>query len=414
MEKEIKEIVKKLNEGEKQISFKNNDIDAMLVGKDEDVKILTRESADQIYRVFVEKMSQGAIIIHTDGTVLYSNKQFSDFVNVPLENVMGSYFYKYIPDNCLEKFKRLLSISWKKDIRSEIFITNNTGAPIPVLLSFARLQLNDDLILSIVVSDLTKYRAFEKELQIKNRQLNELNDELKNFAYVASHDLQEPLRTVTNYVGLFNKKYSQTLDEKAGTYLKFVTDATARMQMLISDLLEYSRIGRHDAELKEINCNELLQTVLSDMSLTIKESKAEIRSEKLPIIDGYPTEIKSLFQNLLSNAIKFRKKDIGPVINITVQDKDTEWLFAIKDNGIGIDKIYFDRIFIIFKRLHTSVEYPGTGIGLAQVKKIVELHKGRVWIESELDKGSTFYFSISKNLTAAPATNLITPINPDV
>ena len=156
----------------------------------------------------------------------------------------------------------------------------------------------------------------------------------------------------------------------------------------------YSRVGTNSA-ISEIDCNKLLQEVLKDLNLDIQESGAKINSEKLPVINGY-VYLKSLFQNLLSNAIKFRKNDIHPIINITVQDKNTEWLFGIKDNGIGIEKNYYDRIFVIFQRLHTRVEYPGTGMGLAYCKKIVELHKGKIWVESEFGKGSTFYFTIPK------------------
>jgi light-regulated signal transduction histidine kinase (bacteriophytochrome) len=168
------------------------------------------------------------------------------------------------------------------------------------------------------------------------------------------------------------------------------------MSTLITDLLNYSRIGK-DTTLSQIDCNILLQEILKDMTTIIEESGAAINSEKLPVIKGY-TYLKSLFQNLIINAIKFRKSDTRPIINISVQDKNTEWLFAIKDNGIGIEKEYHNRIFLIFQRLHTRAEYQGTGIGLAHCKKIIELHGGKLWLESELGKGSTFYFTIPKTI----------------
>jgi light-regulated signal transduction histidine kinase (bacteriophytochrome) len=168
------------------------------------------------------------------------------------------------------------------------------------------------------------------------------------------------------------------------------------MSTLITDLLNYSRIGK-DTTLSQIDCNELLKEILQDITATLEESGAVINSEKLPIINGY-SYLKSLFQNLIINAIKFRKNDTKTIINISVQDKNTEWLFAIKDNGIGIEKEYHDRIFLIFQRLHSRAEYQGTGIGLAHCKKIIELHGGKLWLESELGKGSTFYFTIPKTI----------------
>ena len=218
--------------------------------------------------------------------------------------------------------------------------------------------------------------------------------ELEQFAYVASHDLQEPLRTISNYVGLFQKKYKGKSDEESDRYLEFITRATVRMQTLIKDLLDYSRIG-HDKNLTEIDCNKLLKEVMNDLETSIKESQAKVCSEQLPVIKAYP-DIKSLFQNLISNGIKYRKKDTPPVIHISACSKENEWLFEIKDNGIGIDEVFYERIFTIFQKLHSQRQYAGTGIGLAQCKKIVELHGGKIWVESDVDRGSTFCFTITK------------------
>jgi signal transduction histidine kinase len=226
-------------------------------------------------------------------------------------------------------------------------------------------------------------------------QLIQSNKELEQFAYISSHDLQEPLRTITNYVGLFKEKYDGKLDKDSEKYLEFITLATQRMQILIKEVLNYSRIG-HDKIKVNIDCNKVLRDVLNDMSITIKENNAAIYADKLPVIFGY-SDIKSLFQNLISNAVKYKKNDIPPTINITVKDNPDEWLFAFKDNGIGIDKEHHERIFAIFQKLHSPKQYAGTGIGLANCKKIVEIHSGKIWIESELGKGSTFYFTIPKN-----------------
>jgi len=235
-------------------------------------------------------------------------------------------------------------------------------------------------------------KACVEEINIK---LTNSNREIEQFAYIASHDLQEPLRTISNYVGLFLKKYKSKLDKDADKYLDFISGATVRMQCMIKDLLDYSQIGI-DSHPSVIDCNLLLKEVLNDMSIGITENNATINSKSLPLISGHSTGIKSLFQNLISNAIKYRKKDTHPIISISAKAKSNEWLFTFKDNGIGIDKLYYEKLFIIFQRLHIKQEYAGTGIGLAQCKKVVELHGGKIWVESEPGFGSKFYFTILK------------------
>jgi len=220
------------------------------------------------------------------------------------------------------------------------------------------------------------------------------NKELGQVAYIASHDLQEPLRTITNFVNLFQKQYKGKLDVNADEYLAFISEATFRMHLLVKDILDYSRLG-NDKKLVRMDLNREVQNVLKGMAINISENNAQINTSPLPVIYGY-CEIQYLFQNLISNAIKFRKKEDDPVVNISAQDLGKDWLFAIRDNGIGIEEKYHERIFTIFQKLHTNSEYAGTGIGLAHCKKIAELHRGKIWLESEEGKGSVFYFTIPK------------------
>jgi len=221
------------------------------------------------------------------------------------------------------------------------------------------------------------------------------NKELEQVAYIASHDLQEPLRTISNFSGLFQRKYKDKLDADAEEYMTFINEATARMQSLVKDLLDYSTLGNHRSMIT-INCNKLLMEVMQDIDAAINENEAEIHADPLPVIEGY-AELKSLFQNLISNAIKFRKKDIPPVIHISAKGDEKEWLFSVSDNGIGMEAIYHERIFTIFQKLHSNSQYAGNGIGLAHCKKIVELHLGKIWVASEPGKGSIFYFTLPKH-----------------
>ncbi len=241
--------------------------------------------------------------------------------------------------------------------------------------------------------NIRKRKQIEKKLITHTIELKNSNSELEQFAYIASHDLQEPLRTISSFVELFQKQYMGKLDPKADKYISYIMQSSGRMRVLINDLLDYSRIG-NKKELQQIDCNVILQEVKDDMRKTITDEKAVIETKDLPVIMGYQTEIKQLFQNLISNAIKFRKKGTVPRINISAQHDNTSWIFGVQDNGIGIAKEHNDRIFTIFQRLHNKNEYEGSGIGLAHCKKIIGLHKGKIWIESAPGEGTTFYFTI--------------------
>jgi two-component system, chemotaxis family, sensor kinase Cph1 len=236
-----------------------------------------------------------------------------------------------------------------------------------------------------------------EELVFVNKDLVLANHELEQFAYAASHDLQEPLRTISNFVSLMEQKNkeSSNSDPDSEQYMKFIVKATSRMQNLIKDLLDFAKVGRN-ITFEKVDCNLILKEVIDEMDSTIKENKTKIICSNLPVLVGNKTELKRLFQNLLSNAIKFQKKDVVPEISINVKESGGDFIFAVKDNGIGIEKEYIDHLFVIFQRLNNAAEYPGTGIGLAICKKIVALHGGRIWVESKLGQGSAFYFSLPK------------------
>ena len=248
-----------------------------------------------------------------------------------------------------------------------------------------------------IVERTVESRTIELNAAVKN--LARSNEELEQFAYVASHDLQEPLRILKSYAELLGDNYKNELDEEGKKWLHFLVDGAARMKQLVQDLLAYSRVGKHEVNFSPFNINKLVEQVLNNLSASISENQAEITIDDFPICLGDPTQIHLLFQNLIANAIKFHKPDQHPKIHIGVKSNGIESTFSIRDNGIGMDTEHLERIFIIFQRLHSKYKYDGTGLGLAICNKIMDRHCGRIWVESKLNQGSTFFFTLKMSLT---------------
>ena len=246
-----------------------------------------------------------------------------------------------------------------------------------------------------VMRDITERKRAEEKIAHTLAELERSNKELELFAYVASHDLQEPLRMVSSYTQLLARRYEGQLDDKARKYIHYAVDGAARMQTLIDDLLAYSRVGARSKPLETIASSFPLDEARRNLAARIKETAAVITNDELPTVRADPAQLLLVFQNLLSNALKFHRAD-SPSVHVAAQDRGSEWMFSVKDNGIGIEPQHAERIFVIFQRLHTREEYPGTGIGLAICKRIVERHGGKIWLESEPGKGATFFFTIPK------------------
>ena len=245
-----------------------------------------------------------------------------------------------------------------------------------------------------VENKLKKYQnTLEKKVSLRTKALEQSNKELKEFAYVASHDLKEPLRMITSFLQLIELRYKDQLDQDANEFIGFAVEGSKRMDKMINDLLEYSRIGNQEREFEYLQSEKLLETVLMNLKSAIEDTNALITHDPLPLIFANEQMMIQLFQNLISNSIKYHGEK-NPEIHISADNVNDEYIFAIKDNGIGIDQNHLKRIFTIFQRLHTREEYEGTGIGLAIVQKIVQKHHGKIWVESELGKGTTFYFTI--------------------
>ena len=237
-------------------------------------------------------------------------------------------------------------------------------------------------------------RLVEEKLKQTVDELDRSNKELEQFAYVTSHDLREPLRMMTSFSQLLEKRYKDKLDSTANEYISFIVDGAARMQRLIDDILVYSRVTTRGQPFETVEMESVFQEVLVNLTAAVYETEAQISHDPLPVIQADPTQMKQVLQNLFANAIKFHEEGQQPIIHLSAVNNGDEWLFSVKDNGIGMDPALFDRLFNLFQRLHPPDKYPGTGVGLAVTKKIVERHGGKIWVESEPGKGSTFHFTI--------------------
>jgi PAS domain S-box-containing protein len=333
-----------------------------------------------------------------DGRVL-ENFEYA-LANTPCEQVVGKQLCVY-PDRVQQQFPL---DTYLQDINAESFIGaplfDSTGRVLGLIAVLSHQPCRDPDLMAEILNIFAVRAAAEIErqqaevaLHNQKQELARSNDELQQFAYVASHDLQEPLRMITSYLELLERRYKGQLDAKADTFIAYAVDGATRMQILINDLLSYSRVGTQKQNFQAVDCTKIVQNVLTNLQVTIAQNNAVITYAPLPQVNADPSQLTQLFQNLIGNAIKFRSEE-PPQIQIGAEYTDDKWLFSVEDNGIGMESQYLDRIFIIFQRLHGKTEYPGTGIGLAVCKKIVERHGGSLWVESQPGRGSTFHFSL--------------------
>jgi len=314
----------------------------------------------------------------TKEKVIYTNKQGEKLFNIR----NGSEVPAVLQEILIKAFDANKTISTEITLNSKIFSLDIT-------------PIREEEYANVYGKDITKRKKAEAELKKTMKDLKNSNTELEQFAYVASHDLQEPLRMVASFTQLLQDRYKDKLDEDANDFINYAVDGATRMQNLINDLLIFSRVGSRGKPFKITDMNVVIENVLNNFRQLIKETNSMIIYDPLPVIEADESQMIQLFQNLISNGIKFRGEN-NPIIHVTAEIKADKWIFTVKDNGIGIDNKFFDRIFIIFQRLHKKSEYGGTGIGLAVCKKIVQRHGGKIWVDSEFGKGSSFHVSIKK------------------
>ena len=348
-------------------------------------------------RSLLEASLDPLVTISKEGKITDVNKATEDVTGCSREELIGSDFSDYFtePEQARAGYQKVFTEGLVKDY--PLAIRSKSGRITEVLYN-ATVYLNPQGEIQGVFAaarDITERKAMENEIKLAMEKLQQSNAELEQFAYVASHDLQEPLRMVASYVQLIERRYKGKLDSDADEFIGYAVDGANRMRGLIDDLLTYSRVARLGKPFEPTDLESTLEIVLLNLKASIAENKAVVTHDKLPTVMADGGQLVQLFQNLIGNGIKFHG-DQAPLVHVSVQVRDTDYLFSVRDNGIGIAPEYYDRLFKIFQRLHTREEYPGSGIGLAVCKRIVERHGGRIWIESQVGKGSTIYFTLSK------------------
>lgn len=360
------------------------------------------QSALSYNRSLIEVSLDPFLTISKDGKITDVNRATEIATGLPREQLIGTDFVHYFTEPKLAKkgYQKVLEKGSLKDY--ELVMKDRLGNQKNVIYNAVLYKDSADKIVGIFAAarDITKRKLVEEEAKKYAVDLERSNRELQQFAYIASHDLQEPLRVITSYLQLIERRYKDRLDQDANEFIEFAVDGADRLQRMINDLLSYSRVGTRGNPFTKADANAVVKQALDNLAVAIEENHAVITYDKLPTLMVDEEQFVTVFQNLLSNAIKFRKPDEPPRIYIFAEEKESEWLFGVRDNGIGIDLQYKDKLFVIFKRL-VGKEYSGSGMGLAICKRVVERHGGTIWVESKLEEGSTFYFTIPKKISIA-------------
>jgi PAS domain S-box-containing protein len=352
------------------------------------------------YRGLLEAAPDAMVVVNQGGDIVLLNLQAEKQFGYRRDELLGQKVKNIIPVGFAE---RLIA----DDLRSaedalaqqigtgiELIARRKDGGEFPIEIMLSPLASAEGTLVTAAIRDISVRKAAEANLLQKVNELYRSNEELEQFAYFASHDLQEPLRMVASYTQLLSRRYKGKLDSDADEFIAFAVDGASRMQRLIQDLLAYSRVGSKGMNLLNVSSEDALQQTLVNLRGAIEESGALVTHDPLPVVLADEMQLILLFQNLVANAIKYQKPGV-PLVHISAaRSGGKKWLFAVRDNGLGIDPQYFERIFGLFQRLHKREEFAGTGIGLAICKKIVERHGGRIFVESQPGQGSTFRFSL--------------------
>jgi PAS domain S-box-containing protein len=352
------------------------------------------------YRGLLEAAPDAMVVVNVAGEIVLLNVRAEKEFGYSRDELVGQKVKNIIPEGFAERIiadgtrSAAEALAQQIGMGIELIGRRKDGSEFPIELMLSPLESAEGILVTAAIRDISVRQKAEKHLVKTVGELKRSNDELRQFAYVSSHDLQEPLRMVSSYTQLLAKRYKGRLDSDADEFIAYAVDGCNRMQGLIQDLLTYSRAGTNGKALHEISSEDALRVALTNLRPTIEQSGAVVTHDSLPAVTTDAPQLTQVFQNLVGNAIKYRGHEVPQVHVSATNNGGDEWIFSVRDNGLGIDPQYFERIFIIFQRLHGREEFEGTGIGLAICKKILERLGGRIWVESQPEKGSTFYFAL--------------------
>ena len=364
------------------------------VRKDAETHLMQMENR---YRGLLEAAPDAMVVVNQGGDIVLLNLQAEIQFGYHRDELLGQQVKSIIPEGFAERLiadgTRTAAEALAQQIGTGIELTGRRkdGSEFPIELMLSPLKSAEGILVTAAIRDISVRKTAEAELQ----ELSRSNDDLAQFAYIASHDLQEPLRMVASYTQLLSRRYKGKLDSDADEFIAYAVDGATRMQRLIQDLLAYSRVGKKSKDLLKTSSEAALQLALANLRGTLEESGAEVTHGPLPDVLADEMQLIQLFQNLVGNAVKYQRPGTPRIHVSAVRSGEKKWIFSVEDNGLGIEPQYFDRIFGVFQRLHKRQEFEGTGIGLAICKKIVERHGGSIWVESQPGKGSTFRFTLA-------------------
>ena len=393
-------------------AIRTGQVDALVVAGKDGHELYTLKTADHTYRVFIETMSEGAITLSEDGLILYGNSTFARLVDQPLSQVIGQSFKEFVAPASQEAYRQLFRGGWWETRKAELLIRGAEN-DVPCLLSVTALEMDEGVSLSVILTDLTAQKEAQSLLTHNNERLAEMNaaleisnHDLMQFASVASHDLQEPLRKILMFSTMLKDRLGDGLPAAQARQLEKIIESSKRMRTIITDILNYSRLSVRDTTDEPVDLRRLVGDVLVDFELLIEEKGATIRVRDLPVLTVNRGQLRQVFHNLISNALKFSKPGVPPAIDIDcttepapggVPHPESFCLITVTDNGIGFDEQYAEKVFSLFHRLNPKDTHEGSGIGLAIAKRIIDQHGGTLTATSQPGVGSTFSIRLPLN-----------------
>jgi PAS domain S-box-containing protein len=425
-------------------AIRNGEVDGLVMTGDHPQQIFSLQGSQEPYRLLIERMSEGAFTLSREGDILYANEALAHMLQQPLERIIGSAFQNAVTPADRPVFADLMAAGWEGSSHGEIAIRATEGLTLPVGISINRVEFDPEVVLGVVATDLTtvlrteelERRVIERtaalaaandelkleiaermradaeikclnaglEQRVKERtaELVDSNRELEAFSYSVSHDLRAPLRAIDGYSRILVEDYNDRLDDDGRRVLGVVCSEAQRMGRLIDELLNFSRVGRRTMELRETDMLALAETAYEEAIALEPGRKISAEMDALPAAHGEPIMLRQVWANLLMNAVKFTRHCNAALIQIGATHENGETIYFVRDNGAGFDMAHVGKLFGVFQRLHGEAEFEGTGVGLAFVKRIVQRHGGRVWAESAIDQGATFFFSLPDQPDQAP------------